>query len=102
MAKEGADEPITSQGLSVSEQPTVARVQSLIGEAKVTEQKLSDLAIEIGRALFNLKAIGQEDGLDAVINAFGLARATAYRYLRAYESHLKDTKRRQRRPRRSL
>jgi len=109
MSKKEADKPIQFQGLSMPERPIVARVQSLIGEAEQVEQKLSELAIEIGHALFDLRTMGQKDGnrysvvlpgktepenvgrFDAVINSFGLARASAYRYLRAYENHLKAT-----------
>jgi hypothetical protein len=109
MAKKEADKPLQFQGLSIAEQPIVTRVQSLIGEAQQVEQKLSNLAIEIGHALFDLRAVGQKDGnrysvvlpgvtepenvgrFDAVINSFGLARASAYRYLRAYDRHLKAT-----------
>lgn len=101
--------PIQFHGVSAVEQPIVARVQSLIGEYKQVETKLADLTIEIGHALFDLRAIGRKDGnrysvvlpgktepenvgrFDAVINSFGLARASAYRYIRAYENHLKAT-----------
>jgi hypothetical protein len=96
-------------GLSATEKPIVARVQNLIGEYQQIEKKLSDLAVEIGHALFDLRAVGRLDDnrysvtlpgktapetvgrFDAVINSFGLARATAYRYIRAYENHLKAT-----------
>jgi hypothetical protein len=113
MANKETDKPKPIQfqfhSLSVPERPIVVRVQSLIGEHKQVEQKLSSLAVEIGHALFDLRAICQKDGnrysvvlpgktepenvgrFDAVINSFGLARASAYRYIRAYENHLKAT-----------
>jgi hypothetical protein len=109
MAKKEAEKPVQFHGFSVPERPIVARIQSLIGEAQQVETRLSGLAIEIGHALFDLRAIGQKDGnrysvvlpgktepenvgrFDAVINSFGLARASAYRYIRAYENHLKAT-----------
>lgn len=101
--------PIQFSGVSAVEQSIVARVQGLIGECQQVETKLAGLAIEIGHDLFDLRAIGRKDGnrysvvlpgksipesvgrFDAVINSFGLARASAYRYLRAYENHLKAT-----------
>lgn len=101
--------PIQFNGVSAGEQPIVARVQSLLGEYQHVETKLAGLAIEIGHGLFDLRVIGRKDSyrysvilpgksepenvgrFDAVINSFGLARATAYRYLRAYENHLKAT-----------
>jgi hypothetical protein len=109
MAKKDTDLPIQFVGLSAGEQPIVARVQGLIGECQQVETKLTGLEIEIGHALFDLRALGRKDGnrysvvlpgksvpesvgrFDAVINSFGLARASAYRYLRAYENHLKAT-----------
>jgi hypothetical protein len=109
MAKKDTDLPIQFVGLSAGEQPIVARVQGLIGECQQVETKLTGLEIEIGHALFDLRALGRKDGnrysvilpgksepesvgrFDAVINSFGLARARAYRYLRAYENHLKAT-----------
>jgi hypothetical protein len=101
--------PIQFTGLSATEEPIVARIQSLIGEYQQVETKLSGLGVEIGHALFDLRAFGRKDGnkysvvlpgktepenvgrFDAVINSFGLARASAYRYVRAYEKHLKAT-----------
>jgi hypothetical protein len=101
--------PIRFTGVSAAEKPIVARIESLIGEFKQVETKLDDLAIEIGHGLFELRAIGQKDGnrysvvlpgktepenvgrFDAVINSFGLSRASGWRYLRAYQEHLKDT-----------
>lgn len=109
MSKKEAEKPIQFHGFSVPERPIVARIQSLIGEVQQVEKRLSGLAIEIGHALVDLRAIGQKDGnrysvvlpgktepenvgrFDAVINSFGLARASAYRYIRAYENHLKAT-----------
>lgn len=109
MRKKQADVPIQFIGPSAIEQPIVARVQSRIGECQQVETKLAGLVIEIGHDLFELRALGQKDGnhysvvlpgksepenvgrFDAVINSFGLKRASAYRYLRAYENHLKAT-----------
>lgn len=100
---------IQFMGLTSAEQPLVTLTQSLIGEHQQVEQKLSGLAVEIGHALVDLRTISKKDGnkysvilpgktepenigrFDAVINSFGLARATAYRYIRAYENHLKAT-----------
>jgi hypothetical protein len=109
MAKKETDVPIGFIGPSAVEQPMVARVQALIGECQQVETKLAGLAIEIGHDLFDLRAIGRKDGnrysvmlpgksepesvgrFDVLINSFGLARASAHRYLRAYENHLKAT-----------
>src|ERR1035438_8319435 len=109
MRKKETDVPIQFVGPSAVEQSIVARVQGLIGECQQVETKLAGLAIEIGHNLFDLRAIGHKDGnrysvvlpgksipesvgrFDAVINSFGLARASSFRYLRAYENHLKAT-----------
>jgi hypothetical protein len=109
MAKRETVVAIQFIGPSADEQPIVARVKGLIGEYQQVETKLAGLAIEIGHDLFDLRAIGQKDGnrysvvlpgktepenvgrFDVVINSFGLARASAYRYLRAFENHLKAT-----------
>jgi hypothetical protein len=82
------------------ERPFIDRLRILIPEAVKN-------VIEEGHALFDLRAFGRKDGnkysvvlpgktepenvgrFDAVINSFGLARASAYRYVRAYEKYLK-------------
>jgi hypothetical protein len=102
-------ETIAFVGLSAAEQPIVARIQSGLAEIKQVERNLSRLSITVGHDFCDLRVLGSHDKnkysvtlpgkdkpenvsrFEAAYNWVGISRATVYRYIRAYEAHLKAT-----------
>ena len=100
-------EPIQFTGLTPAEQKLITQAQSKIAEVVKAEATVKTLSEEAGHYLYDARAIGRKDRnrysitldgktqnvgrFDAVINSVGIARASAYRWIRAWEAHLMAT-----------
>jgi hypothetical protein len=103
-SKSTKSEPIQFTGLTPAEQKLITAAQSKIKEVEQVQKTVLSLSVEAGHFLYDARALGRNDRnryavtldsklqnvgrFDAVINSVGIARATAYRYIRAYERHL--------------
>jgi hypothetical protein len=95
-------------GMSPAEQTLISHAQAKISQVVQAEATVKMLSEEAGRYLYDCRALGRKDRnryisippgktkpeevgrFDAVINSVGIARATAYRYIRAWEAHLQQ------------